>query len=304
MADTLLVDPLQHLELLREVLALLPVGIRITDGEGRVVYGNPAARTIWAGVRPVGIDRPRKDWQAGDGTGIEAESAAAERAILTGTPSVNEEIEVECADGSRKIVLSSAIPLPAAGGGIAGAVLVDHDITERKRREERLRAIADHDALTGAYNRRFLNAFLAEEMERCRRYRTPLAVIMFDLDHFKNVNDAHGHQAGDTVLRGIAECVLRELRGADVLARYGGEEFVIVAPGIARRQAEALAERLRARIAAERFEGLPRVTCSFGVCEFNGGDADSLIARVDELMYEAKRKGRNCVVAEGSSPNA
>ena len=127
---------------------------------------------------------------------------------------------------------------------------------------------------------------------------------MFDLDRFKNVNDAHGHQAGDRILRGIADCVRGELRGGDVLARYGGEEFVIAAPGIEWRQAAALAERLRIRIAEERFDSLPQVTCSFGVCEFNGGDVDSLIGQVDGLMYEAKRNGRNCVVAEGGSTGA
>ena len=303
MTDSSGEDLLQRLDLLQQILKVLPVGVWIMDGGGRIVYGNAAAQRTWAGARYVGTGQlgEYKAWRVSDGARIAPESWAAARAVRTGEISVDEEIEIECFDGTRKFILNSAVPLSTADGRIAGAVQVQHDITERKRLEERLRAVAEHDELTGAYNRRFLFEFLKEEIERCRRYRAPLSVIMFDLDHFKKVNDTHGHQAGDRLLAGIVECVRGELRAVDVLARYGGEEFVVAAPGIGWRQAEALAERLRARIAAERFDALPQVTCSFGVCGFDGGDADSLIRRADELMYEAKRKGRNCVVASGEA---
>jgi diguanylate cyclase (GGDEF)-like protein len=120
---------------------------------------------------------------------------------------------------------------------------------------------------------------------------------MLDIDHFKRVNDDYGHQAGDRALERLAAIVMQELREADRLGRYGGEEFLIVTPGINRVQAAALAERLRQRIAQETFDAIPRMTCSFGVCELEGDNADSLVRRADELLYEAKHAGRNSVIA-------
>jgi diguanylate cyclase (GGDEF)-like protein len=140
--------------------------------------------------------------------------------------------------------------------------------------------------------------FLGAEIAQARRHRTPLALVMFDIDHFKRVNDRYGHQAGDAVLARLTEVVRAELRRGDRLVRYGGEEFLVIAPGIGLKQAAALAARLRRVVAATRFEGLPRITCSFGVCAYDqDADADALIRRVDDLLYAAKQAGRNRVVA-------
>jgi len=284
--------------LMQKILTILPVGVWIMDASGKIVYGNPAGQAIWAGARTVGPERfgDYKGWWVATGKQIQAEEWAAARAIHNGEISIDEEIEIECFDGTHKIVLNSAMPIRREDGSIEGAIIVNHDITERKRMEQRLRDFAEHDPLTGAYNRRLLFEHLESEIRRAQRYGA-LSLVMFDVDHFKNVNDTYGHVVGDHVLAGIAALVRGELRGPDRLARYGGEEFVVIAPGVDSRQAAVLAERLRSAIAAERFDSLPQITCSFGVCELNDGDADSLLRRVDDFMYQAKRAGRNRVVS-------
>jgi len=287
-------------DLLHEILAILPVGVWVMDETGKILYGNPAAQRIWAGAHYVGLEQfgEYKGWWVSTGKRIEAEEWAAARAIRKGETSTDEEVEIECFDGTRKIILNSAAPIRGEENRIVGAIIVNHDITERKRFEEQLRELSERDPLTNMYNRRHLYEMLEAEIRRARRYGTALSIVMFDIDLFKNVNDTHGHVVGDRVLVGIAEIVQQELRSVDLLARYGGEEFLIVAPGIDRLRAVVLAERLRTLIAAAKFDVVPQVTCSFGVHQFHGEDMDPFIRCVDDLLYKAKQKGRNCVVSE------
>ena len=292
--------PLGRVDLLRDVVDILPVGVWILDESGKILYGNSAGHRIWAGARYVGVEQygEYKGWWVATGERIEAEEWGAARAIRTGETSIDEEVEIECFDGTRKIILHSAMPIRDEDGNIIGAVVVNHDITERKRFEERLREMTERDPLTNTYNRRHLYAILERESERARRYGTALSVVMFDIDHFKTVNDTHGHLEGDRVLVRIAEIVQQELRSVDLLARYGGEEFLIVAPGIDRPRAVVLAERLRTLIAEADFDPVSQITCSFGVHQFGGEDTDSIFRYVDDLLYKAKQQGRNCVVTE------
>lgn len=292
--------PLDRVDLLRNVVEILPVGVWIMDQDGKILYGNPAGHRIWAGVRYSGVEQfgEYKGWWVATGKRIEPEEWAAARAIRNGETSIDEEVEIECFDGTRKIILNSAMPIRDDDGNIVGAVIVNHDITERKRFEERLREMTEHDPLTNTYNRRHLYTILETESERARRYGTALSVVMFDIDHFKTVNDTLGHLAGDRVLVRIAEIVQQELRSVDLLSRYGGEEFLIVAPGIDRQRAVVLAERLRTLIATADFDPAGQITCSFGVHQFDGEDTDSIFRHVDELLYKAKQQGRNCVVTE------
>jgi diguanylate cyclase (GGDEF)-like protein len=292
---------MDRLDVLQKVIDILPVGVWIMDDAGQILYGNAAGQRIWGGARYVGPDQfaEYKGWWVGNGKRIAAEEWAAARAIRSGDISVNEEVEIECFDGTRKIILNSALPIPDANGRVAGAIMVNHDITERKRAEDKLKSMVDRDPMTNAYNRRSLYDFLEGEVHRLRRYGGSLSLIMFDVDHFKDINDDHGHLAGDRVLVAIAELVREELRGLDRLARYSGEEFLIIAPNTAAERAITLADRLRARIASASFDTKARITCSFGVCEFNGDeDADTLVRRADDLMYKARRSGRNSLVAE------
>jgi diguanylate cyclase (GGDEF)-like protein len=155
------------------------------------------------------------------------------------------------------------------------------------------------DALTGLANRRRLDSDLALECERTSRYERPLALIMFDVDHFKDFNDAFGHQRGDEALQELAATVRLELRATDTAYRYGGEEFVVLARETSGEQAFALAERLRARI-QEHFTArgaLAPVTASFGVGVVPPGQAQPglLIGSADVALYDAKSQGRNRV---------
>jgi diguanylate cyclase (GGDEF)-like protein len=159
--------------------------------------------------------------------------------------------------------------------------------------------LAKTDALTGLANRRSLDNDLAQECERTSRYERPLALIMFDVDHFKQFNDSFGHQRGDEALQELAATVKRELRATDTAYRYGGEEFVVLARETPPAQAEILAERLRSRIQehfAAHGSSTP-VTASFGIGVFPPGDPSParLIGSADAALYQAKAQGRNRV---------
>jgi two-component system cell cycle response regulator len=158
------------------------------------------------------------------------------------------------------------------------------------------------DGLTGAHVRRYLFESLDKEIARARRYARDLGLIMFDIDHFKRVNDTHGHVAGDYVLREIAAIVMKRIRRDQVFARYGGEEFSLVLPETNLAGVRALAESLRLLIEQTRFEfggEQLRITVSFGVSclEANHAGALDLVRDADAKLYEAKRAGRNRVVA-------
>jgi diguanylate cyclase (GGDEF)-like protein len=167
------------------------------------------------------------------------------------------------------------------------------------------------DPLTGIYNRRFMEQRLREEISKARRYEFKLAVLLLDLDHFKQINDELGHQAGDQMLIEISDLLNRELRDSDILARYGGEEFLVIAPSTPPTDAAGLAERLRECIATRTFlthlnnaqEPGVQMTVSIGVANFGGStnDQESLIQVADQNLYQAKHGGRNQVVAE--APN-
>ncbi|MFZ2041465.1 MAG: GGDEF domain-containing protein [Desulfobacterales bacterium] len=157
------------------------------------------------------------------------------------------------------------------------------------------------DPLTNCYNRRVLDRQLTHQVANAHRYGQEVSLIMFDLDHFKQVNDRYGHQAGDRVLQQVAETVLGSIRKGDYLARYGGEEFVVILPETKKLRAMELAERLRAKI-ANLVVGLPdgrslSVTASFGVSAIRQDlDETGFIREADTMLYKAKAAGRNTVM--------
>lgn len=164
---------------------------------------------------------------------------------------------------------------------------------------ERLRLRAFLDALTGVWNRGALFDLLARELERAQRTQEPLSVAMLDIDHFKDVNDTYGHQAGDEVLRELCERLQKSIRAYDAIGRYGGEEFVVVFPETQVAQAEAQGERLRRIVEASPFilGGGPRtLTVSVGVATSGGESMEELLSRADRALYRAKREGRNRVI--------
>ncbi|GAA0695445.1 hypothetical protein GCM10009104_23970 [Marinobacterium maritimum] len=168
-----------------------------------------------------------------------------------------------------------------------------------------LQQLVERDELTGVLSRRALMERLFTEMKRRSRYGQPLSLLMLDLDHFKRVNDRYGHQAGDLVLKELAQMLEQHLREVDIIGRYGGEEFTVLLPNTARLQAERLAQRL-CQAAAEyriRLHGgdLVQVTLSIGLasCDTDLLSAETLLARADEALYVAKQRGRNRVSVYG-----
>lgn len=152
------------------------------------------------------------------------------------------------------------------------------------------------DYLTGIYNRLMFNELLEAELQRAKRYKGSLSLIMFDLDHFKNINDTYSHTVGDHVLREVAHLVSENIRGHDVFARWGGEEFMVLAPKNDKKQAAVLAEKLRSLFEAHDFGDGLKATASFGVTQLDPDDtADSFTDKVDKALYKAKNNGRNRV---------
>jgi diguanylate cyclase (GGDEF)-like protein len=162
----------------------------------------------------------------------------------------------------------------------------------------RLERLAVTDDLTLAFNARYLGSRLAEELERARRSDSPLSLLWMDLDHFKRVNDAHGHPVGDQVLRTFVDRVRHATRRVDILVRRGGEEFVLLMPATSTEQARVIAERVRLHVAEpiHTAGASLRQTVSIGIATWNGSEsAESLQKRADEAMYFAKAGGRNRV---------
>lgn len=165
-----------------------------------------------------------------------------------------------------------------------------------------LRPLADQDELTDLYNRRYFNAEAKRQISAWRRFRNPLSLIMLDIDHFKEINDIHGHAAGDQVLIRLATVLRSQTRDIDTICRYGGEEFVILLPFTDLRGAVAKAEQIRRAVAIQqvRWEGrYIRFKVSLGVAELanSAWDAETLVTAADQALYQAKHEGRNRTVA-------
>ncbi|MEO8143970.1 MAG: GGDEF domain-containing protein [Betaproteobacteria bacterium] len=202
-------------------------------------------------------------------------------------------------------VLFAVLPWFAAMGGYVNSLRLRLSDSNRQLKEafDRIEQIAIHDELTGLYNRRFLMEILARERSRARRTNSSFAVCLFDIDHFKSINDTFGHAAGDAVLKHFALVSSPGLRGVDVLGRYGGEEFMLILPDAGRPGACTAAERVRAAIEAARFPQLPadrRVTVTVGVAASASDETvEALVGRADGALYEGKAAGRNRIVAVG-----
>ena len=186
------------------------------------------------------------------------------------------------------------------------ARLMDAHASERARAEGRaadMERVANTDFLTGLQNRRSAYDVLRHELEASARYGQPLSVILFDLDHFKRVNDQHGHDVGDLLLKEISRLAQQSLRKADLLGRWGGEEFIAVSPGTRLEAGRASAERLVRTLKGHRFPKVGEASASFGVAAYRPGDStESLLKRADDALYAAKQAGRGRVEVEVPPP--
>jgi len=178
-------------------------------------------------------------------------------------------------------------------------------LDELDEKNKKLQRMAETDELTGLYNRRYVMRRLEEEISEAYRHRHPVALTIFDVDHFKRVNDTYGHTFGNFALKEIAKIIKGSVRLEDVVARYGGEEFLVLSPSTDKKGAYRLAERIRGLIAAHLFKNRTaetRITVSAGVASYPEDEAffpDDLLKTADRRLYIAKERGRNRVVWEG-----
>ncbi|MHC8412137.1 sensor domain-containing diguanylate cyclase [Pseudomonas sp. Hz4] len=195
-------------------------------------------------------------------------------------------------------VRGEATPEELPGGGVLWHGYIS-DISDLKRVQEELRALSITDSLTGIHNRRYFQERLITEMARVERGGGELSVIMLDIDHFKRINDQHGHAVGDRVLQIVCERIGHRLRRTDVFCRLGGEEFMVLCPDIDGGHAHVLALQLWQGLRSSPIEGVGTVTASFGIAGWRVGEgADALLLRADSGVYAAKQAGRDRVERE------
>lgn len=262
-------------------------GIVVTDGLGRVVLVNPATESLLA--------KTADDIVAGGLLALFDDPGWAQARLAVPLDEQRPE-DIRYKDRTLSVYMASI--RTDTGEHIGSAALI-RDVTEAKRMQEELERLSITDALTGLYNRRHFDQKLNDEFSLARRYDRPLAVLLFDVDHFKRFNDTYGHDQGDRVLQAIAG-VMKSLRTIDISCRYGGEEFAVILPNTPVENATFAAERLRAAIAEMMVDGLT-VTISIGVAALPGAAErpDDLLKAADTALYASKQGGRNRVTRAG-----
>lgn len=269
-------------------------GFWITDTTGRILDTNPAMCRISGYSREELLHLNIRDFEADE----TPEEIAAHTREMQENGHVQFEARHRRKDGVIINVEVSVLFVPELEERFFAFV---RDITERKRLESELTRRAHLDYLTGVSSRGHFMEQVELELSRAQRYAKDLSILMMDLDFFKQVNDSHGHKAGDTVLKKLAEVCRHALRDVDIIGRVGGEEFAILLPETEKQEAVEVAERLRAAIGSARVpmeQGLPlRFTVSIGVASMATRDdnVDVLLSLADKALYEAKNSGRNRV---------
>ncbi|MFQ3789058.1 diguanylate cyclase [Halomonas sp. A29] len=297
-------DALQHLRhreaFLDAVLGSTPVGMFVADQEGDLIYLNPALSAM-LGLR---ADASTHDlWQLVHEDDREDAHDMWLHAMSQGKEFLRQ-LRMRDDKGSLLWVEIHASRVQGDGGslGIVGTI---KDITERQQQEALQRWEAEHDPLTGLLNRRGYQRRLEDAMADFTKLGTPSAVILFDLDYFKPINDEGGHALGDELLRRVAQVLVWEVRRSDHVARQGGDEFGLLLPSCTLSQAVTIAESLRSAIHQVSVNQAGKeyfVTASIGLTAFSEGDdnLDAILARADAASYDAKKQGRNRVVVYDS----
>jgi len=309
---------------LSAVLSAVDAAIALFDRSGRVRFVNERFDDLF-GVREdavigrsreqfieeiIGCFRDAEAFRAiahGDGE----DATSGPRTTRASGIAAPDEIELVAERPQRRVLLFSLVPV-LQGDRRIGVLAMFRDVTAQRAAEDarerllgELAARATTDALTSLKNRRAAAEALTAEIERAHRYERPLAIALFDIDHFKRINDDFGHEVGDNVLRSFARVLEKSARTTDVVGRWGGEEFLAIVHEADLEAASVFAERVRVGVAeanplAEILEDRPAavrpVTCSAGITVLHADDdADAFVRRADGALYEAKREGRDRV---------
>ncbi len=276
-----------------------PSAILITDMEGTILYVNKSFERITGYSRQEVLGKNPRILKSGK------QDPQMYRELWQTIREGREwrgEMVNRCKNGSEIWVRISISPVIDETGTITSYVGIQEDITDLKNKEKDLEILATTDELTGLHNRRRFMNYAKEEQKRCKRYGHSMGLVMFDIDHFKNINDTYGHDAGDLVLQKLALLARENLRETDIVGRLGGEEFGILLIETNMPSAFMVIERLRKTLENSTFtinEKLLNITASFGIAfcskEFPAETVDSLLKEADQAMYHAKENGRNKV---------
>jgi len=283
---------------LSALLSAMEFGILFVNTDNRVVYTNPAFNRLWQ-IPPreklLGED-PLRALEKSATVLARPEEQLPHLFTLRSGREVPGAYEIQMADG--RLFTQQCYPVEAANGDAVGHIWIFEDVTLERQTAEQLIYLAERDSLTGLYNRHRFNEELARMIADAERSRTRLALLYFDLDEFKYINDTFGHRAGDATLIRVAGDVSSQVRRNEIMSRLGGDEFAVLVPDATDNILRVLAERIVRSIALLKFqfEGQTvRLTTSLGVAVFpdHAQRADELIAHADAAMYQAKDSGKN-----------
>lgn len=287
-------------EQLRMISDAVPAQISFVDRDRRVVMVNSTAAEWFARDPKDIVGRKISDLL---GTEFAHKTDKTVNRVLNGER-VEYQSQYTFPDGVSRALETTYIPNVRADSSIDGYFVLSYDVTDFKRVEDDLRLLATTDSLTGVFNRRRILEICDEEIIRARRYDRHLSVVMCDIDHFKAVNDIHGHDAGDGLIKRFAELAGKTVReGIDAVGRLGGDEFVLVLPETSISNARVVAERLRRaweRETLETEQGVVRLSCCLGVAELSVRHQTErdILKQADRALYLAKESGRNRVCVD------
>ncbi len=284
---------------LTALLEAMRLGVLMLDRDDRVVFANAALRRLWLipeHVRLIG-QTARQAMRASETRFAEPEHFSRLLLSVPGTQEISDSTELYLADG--RILLQLCHPVRDEHHRLIGRLWLFEDVTRERRNAEQLIYLAERDGLTGLYNRRRFEELLDAAIETARRERRSLALMLFDLDEFKHLNDTFGHRAGDALLTRIASEVVAVTRRSDVVARLGGDEFAVLLPHVKNEEeVKAAAERIVQAVRRVPFEFDGQrigVTVSLGIALFpqHADNKEDLVVCADVAMYQAKNAGRN-----------
>jgi diguanylate cyclase (GGDEF)-like protein/PAS domain S-box-containing protein len=283
---------------LTALLGAMDIGILFVSHDGRVVYSNPAFTRIWLiapGTRLIGLGP--QEVLAASACALSRPDEQAKNVLREPrTGEIFGTVEVQLTDG--RLITQQVHAVQDVYGRPVGHLWLFEDVTRQRQTADQLIYLAERDALTGLYNRHRFNEELGRMLADAQRHESRVALMFFDLDDFKFINDTFGHRAGDAMLIRVAGEVGGQVRRNEIFARLGGDEFAILVPDISDEMLRVLAERITRSIALVRFqfEGQSlRLTSSLGIAVFpdHADNAEDFVARADTAMYQAKESGKN-----------